>query len=74
MYSVDQVAKKLGVSLGCIYALVESRNLPHYRIGIGRGTIRISEDQLQDYLRKHEEKRPAKVPTVPVKLKHLSLK
>ncbi len=73
MFSVHQISKRLGVSLACVYALVESKALAHYRIGMGRGTIRISEDQLQTYLGKHEQKSSVKAPAAPVKLKHLLL-
>jgi excisionase family DNA binding protein len=73
VFSVDQVAKRLGVSLACVYALVESKELAHYRIGMGRGTIRVSDEQLQAYLGQHEQKRRTKAPVAPVKLKNLSL-
>jgi excisionase family DNA binding protein len=73
VFSVNQLAERLGVSAACVYALVESKELAHYRIGMGRGTIRVSDEQLQAYLGSHEQKRPAKTPAVPVKLKHLSL-
>ena len=51
MYTASEIAKKLRISLACAYALVESGQLACYRIGTGRGTIRISEEQLQHYLR-----------------------
>lgn len=73
MFSVIQVAERLGVSVACVYALVESMELAHYRIGMGRGTIRVSDEQLQAYLGRHEQKRPVKAAAAPVKLKHLSL-
>ena len=72
--TVHEVAKRLRISLACAYALIESREMAHYRIGVGRGTIRVSEEQIQAFLGKNEKKRPEKVPAAsPVKLKHLSL-
>jgi len=54
MYSVREVAKQLGVSLAVIYRLIENGDLKAHRIGLGRGTIRISESQLSDYLHSSE--------------------
>jgi excisionase family DNA binding protein len=52
MYTASEIAKKLRISLACVYALVESGQLACYRIGTRRGTIRISEEQLQHYLQR----------------------
>jgi len=52
MYTVGEIAKKLRVSLACAYALVESGQLACYRIGTGRGTIRISDEHLQQFLKR----------------------
>ena len=48
--SVKEVSTTLGVSRGCIYELVEKGRLPHVRIGMGRGTIRILSSALEEYL------------------------
>ncbi|MBS0264882.1 MAG: helix-turn-helix domain-containing protein [Planctomycetes bacterium] len=45
-----QLADHLNVSLSTVYALVESGKLACHRIGVGRGAVRVSEAQLQDYL------------------------
>ena len=45
-----EVAKRLNVCQQCVYQLVESGKLVSHRIGVGRGTIRISEDDLAEYL------------------------
>ena len=42
LFSVNEVAEKLGVSLACIYGLVASGELACYRVGLRRGVIRIS--------------------------------
>jgi len=50
VFTIAEVAKRLRISLACVYALVETGRIPCYRIGVGRGTIRISEEQLQAFL------------------------
>lgn len=50
MLKITEVAKRLRISLACAYGLVESGKLACYRIGVGRGTIRVSEEQLQEFL------------------------
>lgn len=52
MMTVREIAKTLRISLACAYSLVESGQLPCYRIGTGRGTIRISQEQLERYLKR----------------------
>jgi excisionase family DNA binding protein len=44
---VKAVAQRLALSISAVYALLESGRLPHYKIG---GAIRVSEDQLKEYL------------------------
>lgn len=46
--TVKQAAKRLGVSVSLIYALVAAGRLRHYRVGLGRGTIRIDEEALAE--------------------------
>lgn len=55
VFKIAEVAKRLRISLACVYALVESGRLACYRIGVGRGTIRISEEQLQAFLDSAEQ-------------------
>ena len=55
MFTVSEIAKKFRVSLASAYALVESGQLSCYRIGMGRGTIRVSEEQLREYLKSAEQ-------------------
>lgn len=50
MLTVNEVAARLKVSKSTIYNAVESGSMPHYRIGAGRGAIRISEEQLEAFL------------------------
>src|SRR5262249_38281 len=48
--TVKQVAERLQISPNTIYSLCETGELPHRRIGLGRGRIRIAESDLQEYL------------------------
>lgn len=50
MFTVNEVAAKLKISRSSVYNAIESGALPHYRFGAGRGTIRVSEEQLQAFL------------------------
>jgi excisionase family DNA binding protein len=44
---VAEVAERLKISSAKVYALVEKGSLPHFRFD---GAIRISEEQLQEYM------------------------
>ncbi len=44
--TVKAAAARLGISTKLLYALVASGRIPHYRYGLGRGTIRIREEAL----------------------------
>jgi excisionase family DNA binding protein len=48
-YSVSEAAKELGVCVGTVYALCNRRRIRHERHGLGRGTIRIPEDAIEEY-------------------------
>ena len=48
--TVKQAAERLEVSASLIYALIGEGKLPCTRHGLGRGCIRISEDQLAKYI------------------------
>ena len=50
MLTIAQVAERLQVSRQLVYALVEAGELPAHRFGLGRGTVRVSEDDLQTYI------------------------
>jgi excisionase family DNA binding protein len=50
MLTVVEVAVRLRISRTCVYQLVDSRRLGSHRIGVGRGTIRISEEDLAAYV------------------------
>lgn len=76
LLTVKEVAERLKVSASCIYQLVESGRLAHHRIGIGRGAIRFSENDLDEFLKKsREQARQSKSSSAKphAKLKHLKL-
>ena len=56
---VPEAAKRLEVSASMVYGLCASGRMPHKRIGLGRGTIRISEEDLTAYLDTCRADRPA---------------
>jgi excisionase family DNA binding protein len=77
--TVKQAAERAEVSVGLIYCWIESRLLPHYRLGASgrRGKIVIAEADLLAFLDTMKvEVRPAPTPMVkakPIKLRHLEL-
>jgi len=48
--TVRQVAERLHVSQGTVYGLIAQGRLRAFRIGTGRGTLRVSEEALADFL------------------------
>jgi len=50
MMKVQEVAKNLKVSPACVYQLVSEGRLECFRIGVGRGTLRFSDDQISRFL------------------------
>lgn len=50
MFTVKQVAEQLNISATCVYQLVSTGKLACHRIGIGRGAIRVSEDDLRAFI------------------------
>jgi excisionase family DNA binding protein len=72
LLTVKKAAEHLSVSPGCIYTLISKRKLPHVRIGVGRGTIRIRESDLEAYVTGGlVEIEEHKVATPRARLKHL---
>jgi excisionase family DNA binding protein len=50
LLSVKQAAERLQVAPTTVYGLCAGKKLGHLRVGAGRGTIRIREDDLQAYM------------------------
>ena len=58
MVTVREAAARLEMSQSLVYGLLIAGRLKGSRHGLGRGTWRISEEQLQEYLRQSEPKPP----------------
>ena len=50
LFTVAEVAEQLRCSQALVYALVSKGRLAGFRIGVGRGGIRISDADIQAYL------------------------
>jgi excisionase family DNA binding protein len=59
--TVKQAAARLEISDSLVYGLLMTGKLRGSRHGLGRGTWRISEEQLLDYLKQSEPKPPQTV-------------
>jgi excisionase family DNA binding protein len=70
---VRDVAGQLEVSTSTVYALIAAGKLRCSRIGLGRGVIRISEEQLAEYLRAAEPRVAPPAPAPRLRLRHLRL-
>lgn len=71
-----EVAHQLQCSRALVYLLCERGLLSHHRVGLGRGTIRISPDDLSLYLAQHRttERHQAEAPALATrKLKHIRI-
>jgi excisionase family DNA binding protein len=73
--SVKAAAALLEVSVTTVYGLVAAGKLRCYRVGVGRGRIRIAETHINEYLGKAES---APVPPAPASpppsLRHIRLR
>ncbi len=69
---VWEAAKRLEVSPATVYSLVACGKLKCYRVGMGRGCIRIAEEHLAEYLQAAETAL-IQPPARHVRLKHLRL-
>jgi excisionase family DNA binding protein len=52
--TVKEAAKRLEISPSLVYLLISEGKLRCVRHGIGRGVIRITEEQLEQYIRQAE--------------------
>ncbi len=50
LLSVKQAAERLQVAPTTVYGLCAGKKIGHLRVGAGRGTIRIREEDLQAYM------------------------
>jgi excisionase family DNA binding protein len=61
--TVKQAAQRLEVAPSTVYALCAAGLMPHHRVGLGRGVIRIDEADVRDYI--EARRRVAATPPVP---------
>jgi excisionase family DNA binding protein len=76
MLTVPEVAGYLRVSRSLVYQLTESGRLPTYRVGMGRGAVRVSKEDLSRYVEscKHETgETVVRPPRRREKLRHLKV-
>jgi excisionase family DNA binding protein len=50
LLTIKQTSQRLNVSEATVYDLCAKRKLPHVRIGSGRGTIRIDDNDLTAFI------------------------
>lgn len=72
LLTVAETAERLRCSRALVYQLCERGRLPHHRLGVGRGTIRVSEGDLEMFLEQNRVEAPSPEPRMP--LKHIRLK
>lgn len=51
LLTVRESAEQLGCSEALVYLLCSDRRLPHVRLGTGRGTIRIAEEDINEFVK-----------------------
>jgi len=68
--TVKQAAETLGISTALVYSLCAAGKIVHERYGLGRGTIRISEESLRVY---QEQSRATPPRIAKVELKHIRM-
>jgi excisionase family DNA binding protein len=62
LLTVEEVSERLNVSPSFTYARISDGSLRHFRLGNGtQGGLRISEEQLAEYLAAREEPRTQEV-------------
>lgn len=79
LLKVSEVARRLNCSPSLVYDHIASGRMRCHRIGKGHGGVRISEEQLADFLKGTESNPPLPAPCpptklrTPLKLKHINL-
>jgi excisionase family DNA binding protein len=72
LHRVKETAGILSVTQATVYAMVAAGKLKCYRVGVGRGTIRISDDHIATFLSGAEPK-SAPTPLRQPRVKHFRL-
>jgi|SRR5579884_1811055 len=65
LLTIEQAAQRLSVSAATVYDLCARRKLPHVRIGTGRGTTRVDEQALEEFIKATDKAGVVKVVAVP---------
>lgn len=77
MLTVNQVAQRLQISKQSVYVLIQQGQITTHRFGAGRGTIRISEEDLATFIESCRHEPAPKAPPLrqirAPKLKHIRL-
>lgn len=60
LLTIKQMQAELAISRACAYALIESGQLPCIRIGVGRGTIRVDESDLCEFIESRKQNATSK--------------
>jgi excisionase family DNA binding protein len=73
--TVQDIARILRVSVNTVYQLCADRRLVHFRVGSGRGTIRVRQEDLDAFIAgvTVQQEVPAAPKPSPTKLKHLKV-
>ncbi len=78
LLTVKELASYLGLSLPETYKLLQSNAITHYRVGVGRGAIRIRESDVDLFLEKRKQGPAVLIPpprrTSQPALKHIKRK
>jgi excisionase family DNA binding protein len=69
--TVKEAAQRLHCSPSTVYQLCECGRLPHSRIGLGRGVIRIAEGDIEGLLLRGRVELPANGSNPSMSLKHI---
>jgi excisionase family DNA binding protein len=73
MFTVKQAAKEIGISASLVYGLCTAGKIRHERHGLGRGTIRIPREALDEYRRNSTVSGTDAAEPAVLRLKHLKL-
>jgi excisionase family DNA binding protein len=61
MLTVAEVAKRLSVSRNTVYQLVQRGDLVAHRVGLGRGAVRVTPEELDAFLARSRQAPPPPV-------------
>lgn len=71
LLTVKEAAEQIGISAALVYALIARRKIRHERHGLGRGTIKIPEDAIEEYRKSATVEPVVVVPAGGKKYRHL---